>query len=106
MRSRLRSQLAWSVGGVLLVALGGCSFGAKALHSNRPEYNKAIHRTEKEQLLLNIIRLRYAEPIKFLQVASIVSSFSYGAGVDAGAVIPIGSTQASRGPNVVNIGGR
>ena len=102
------AQLVWGVVGCVLVGVSGCTIGPTALRGNRPEYNRVIQQTEKEELLLNIVRLRYGEHIKFLQVASIVSTLSVGASASASATIPFG-TQARldniSGANIANVGG-
>src|SRR5215510_12088266 len=94
------AQLVWGVVGCVFVGMSGCAFGTKALRSHRPEYNRAIQQTEKEELLLNIVRARYSEPMKFLQVTSIVSTLTYGATLDASADVPFDAPRATRGPVV------
>ena len=87
MHRSVRAQFMWGVVGCVLVGVSGCAIGPRALSGNRPEYNRVIQQTEKEELLLNIVRVRYSEPIKFLQVTSIVSTLSYGAALNADAKI-------------------
>ncbi len=60
---------------VMLVCglLSGCSIGPRALETNRLRYNEAVKRTTEEQLLLNIVRLRYTETPSSLAVTSIAS---------------------------------
>jgi len=101
-----RPLLWWGVMGGLLVSVSGCVVGPTSLRGNRPEYNKAVQRTEKEELLLNIVRVRYSEPVKFLQVTSVVSTFNYAAGLNASANLPFDARSGeTRGPNVFNVGG-
>jgi len=50
--------------------------GPKALTVGRPLYNIAVQQTESQQLLLNIVRQRYNDPIMFLDVTSITSGFN------------------------------
>ncbi len=62
---------------VVLIFVGGCSqLGPKVLTSGRPLYNIAVQETEAQQLLLNIVRQRYRDPVLFLDVTSISSGFS------------------------------
>lgn len=107
MHRSVRAQFVWGVVGCLLVSVSGCAIGPTALRGSRPEYNRVIQQTEKEELLLNMVRLRYGEHIKFLQVSSIVSSLNVGASVNASATVPFG-TQARldniSGANVANFG--
>jgi len=55
----------------------GCSLGPKALKGNRLAYNMSIQKSNNEELLINLVRAKYYEPLFFLQVGSISSSFSY-----------------------------
>jgi len=68
----------------LLAALGagallaGCaSVGATGMRNARPAYNEALAQTEFQQQLANIIRLRFAEDISFLRVASIAANWNF-----------------------------
>src|SRR5262245_54061011 len=90
MHRSVRAQFMWGVVGCVLVVVSGCAIGPKALRGSRPEYNRVVQQTEKEELLLNIIRLRYGEHIKFLQVASIVSSLNIAASLNATGTTYIG----------------
>ena len=59
--------------------LGACTqMGPQVLETGRPQYNIAVQQTEAQQLLLNIVRQRYNDPILFLDVTSISSGFSRG----------------------------
>ncbi len=64
---------------LLTTLLGACAqLGPQALVSGRPQYNIAVQQTESQQLLLNIVRQRYNDPVLFLDVTSISSGFSRG----------------------------
>jgi len=53
----------------------GCAvLGSQAIRSGRLSYNEAIAYTEAQQLLLNILRVRYAEPTTALAVASVTAN--------------------------------
>jgi hypothetical protein len=56
------------------VALGGC-VGPKAVQLTRMRYNEAFRATNDEQLLMNIVRLRYADSPVFIDLPSITSQF-------------------------------
>jgi hypothetical protein len=65
---------------VLLVALGlpvGCSFGPKQLKDGRQAYNEAVRTSSDQELLLNIVRLRYLDTIEFLGTNSISAQLSF-----------------------------
>lgn len=63
------------IAGCLLLCLSGCELiGPKAVRAGRTEYNAAIKLTDIEQLLLNIVRLRFSDRPYFLEVASITAT--------------------------------
>jgi hypothetical protein len=74
--------------GLLVLGAAGCSVGPTVACSNRAGYNAAVQRSSNEQLLLNMVRLKYREPMLFLQVGSIASHFNYSAGASASASFP------------------
>ena len=63
--------------GVLFLFLVGCSQGPAALKSDRASYDIALQRSENEQLLLNLVRIRYREEVSFLTVSSVSAHFRY-----------------------------
>jgi hypothetical protein len=66
------------------VALTGCNaFGPRAVEGTRVAYNEVLARTQDEQLLLNIVRLRYVDVPMFLEVASINTQFEFRTDADA-----------------------
>lgn len=72
-----------------LLVLSGCtSIGAKKLPEDRFNYNAAIVQSRNEQMLLNLVRLRYVEIPDFLRVSSVITSYSYQG------KIGVGTTQA------------
>ena len=59
---------------VLLTALmsASCaSFGAKKLVSSHTAYNDAVQLTVAREVLANIVRARYADPMQFIMVIAI-----------------------------------
>lgn len=55
----------------------GCqSIGPQVLHNDRYQYNIALSKSAREELLLNIVRLRYDEPPMLLSVGNVSSSTS------------------------------
>ena len=60
---------------------GGCSIsGPTSISTSRTNYNEAIARTSSEQLLLNLVRLRYRDVPLFLEVSSVTTTFEVVAG--------------------------
>jgi len=81
----------------LTTVLAGCSsVGPLTLKTNRAEYNVALQESGNQQLLLNIVRLRYREPIMFLEVGSIAASHS----------ASVGRTRTRTGPERLEQPGR
>src|SRR4051812_21336079 len=60
--------------GLALLA-GGCSFGPRALHHDRLRYNEAVKSGTEEQLLLNIVRLRYTDTPSSLAVTTLADQY-------------------------------
>lgn len=62
---------------VLLLLSAGCQLGPGAMKVGHAKYNDAIRQTSTEQLLRNIVRLRYTDVPVFLQITSISSQFVF-----------------------------
>jgi hypothetical protein len=61
-----------------LLVVSGCSnFGAQQIPADQFDYNKAIARSMQEQMLLNIVRLRYFEAPVFLAVSSVLTQYAW-----------------------------
>jgi len=70
-----------------LVTLVGCtSFGSSILAEERVNYNAALQITNDEQLLLNLVRLRYMDSTAFIEVSSITAQSSFQSGLQGGRV--------------------
>lgn len=78
---------------LVLLLLAACApIGPKALSTSRPLYNIAVQETESQQLLLNIVRQRYSDPVMFIDVTSITSGFNVSASTNfIGDIISSGS---------------
>ena len=68
----------------LAFAAGCASSGPRTIPKDRVNYQEALSSSAKTQLLLNLVRVRYVDPPIFLEVASIVNSYSWDAGASAG----------------------
>jgi hypothetical protein len=71
-------------------AMVGCkSIGPSTVPRDRMHYSSAVAESWKEQLLLNIVKLRFADAPAFLEVASVVSGYTLETGVSlSGQVSP------------------
>jgi hypothetical protein len=66
------------------VLLGACTnLGSHAISASRTDYNMALRQTEDEQLLLNLVRLRYRDNPLFLEASALNTQFTFQAGADA-----------------------
>ena len=84
-KSSLRSRAAL---GVVLFSfallLNGCSgLGPATLKGNRYNYNTTIQRSNDQQLLLNLVRLKYRDTPFFLEVNSVAAQFKFRANASA-----------------------
>jgi hypothetical protein len=71
----MRGKIA-ALGIVGLVMLAGCgAYGPKTVVRDRFNYNSAIAESWKNQMLQNVVRIRYADMPVFLEVSSVVSQY-------------------------------
>jgi len=87
-RPPVRTTLSLFFGRILLcllimpMLLSACSsFGPRALQQARLDYNETVKSTTEEQLLLNIVRLRYTDTPSSLAVSAIAAQFERSQGV-------------------------
>ena len=75
----------------LLPLLISCvNLGPTTIQSDRNNYNLAIQKTNDQQLLLNLTRLRYRDTPFFMEVGSVASQFTLGSTIDAKATLQKG----------------
>jgi hypothetical protein len=67
---------------VSLVLVGCAKLGPRSVPRDRFDYNTAISDSWKEQTLLNIVKIRYADMPLFVEVASVVSGYTLEGSVD------------------------
>lgn len=69
----------------LTCALGCRSVGPRTVAPDHFDYGRALQTASSEQLLLNMVRLRYDEPPVFLTVSSLISQYRQSASATLGA---------------------
>ncbi len=76
------------------------SIGPRQVLLDQFDYNQAIAKSTNEQMLLNLVRLRYGEAPTFLALTSVLTQYVYSAGVGAQ-----GAWGASLGDPAYSVGG-
>ena len=71
----------WHLTFALLICanVSGCLLGPGSLRHSRTNYNRAVQTTAREELLLNLVRMRYNESTQFLRIPSITGQYTYDA---------------------------
>jgi len=70
---------------LLLISLAGCAaFGPKTIPRDRFEYSTGLATSWKNQMLLNIVKLRYMDTPVFLDVTSVINSYTLQSEVNMG----------------------
>lgn len=88
------------LGALALLALAGCvSVPPERVTTDRMDYGQVIAESWKRQTLLNVVRLHYADVPVFLDVGSIINSYSFAGKASAAAELP-----SRAAPNVFNLG--
>ncbi|MBW8328328.1 MAG: hypothetical protein K0M48_03980 [Thiobacillus sp.] len=88
------------MGTLALLALAGCvSVPPEQITTDRMDYGQVIAESWKRQTLLNVVRLHYADVPVFLDVGSIINSYSFAGKASAGASLP-----SRADPDVLNLG--
>jgi len=104
-RTRMRKHAVFA--GLIGLLLAGCTtIGPHSVQRDRFDYNKAISDSWKQQTLLNIVKLRYADMPLFVEVASIVSGYTLESAVNLGVTAFDGGSAIEFGTaNFGSIGG-
>jgi hypothetical protein len=85
MKTLWSRNLAFILLPAFLAVLSGCSsIGPGRILQDRTDYNSTFTESWKRQLLLNIVKIRYAEPIFFMEVGDIVAGYTVETGGNAG----------------------
>lgn len=98
---RVPSAIAPLVLATSILVATGCSVGPAAIRANHLNYNDAVRATTSEELLLNIVRIRYDDPTQWMSITTINSGFESevglgGSGGVSGATVSGGGTASLR----------
>jgi hypothetical protein len=91
----------------ILPLLTSCaSIGPHYIQADRGNYNNVIQNTENEQILRNIVHLRYTEPTTYLKISNITSSYSFGASLSGNIHLgqQLGTSQGVDSSSITNDG--
>src|SRR5262249_293774 len=85
---RLSPEAAIAVLGLILTACS--SIGPGTVPRDRVDYANALSDSWQDQMLLNIVRLRYAAAPSFMDVSSVIGAYAVQAAVQAGGAANLG----------------
>ena len=87
----------------LLLCCSACSsMGPQTIPNDQFNYNNAIANASREQMLSNLVRIRYAETPTFLRVSSVISQYTRGASASVG----VGANTSASGDDTASASGR
>jgi len=62
---------------MLILSIAGCAFGPRSVKIDRRRYNESVETTNREEALLNIVRLRYEDTPGNLRISGITTQRSW-----------------------------
>lgn len=87
---------------ITCVLLTGCmSAGPTLVSGSRTDYNVVLRRADDQQMLLNLVRLRYRDQPMFLEVSALNTQFSISNELNANTVLGQGDSYLGVGGRVV-----
>lgn len=94
---RLRQRIS---GAMVLLVLAGCaSVSPQRITNDRMDYGQVVADSWERQTLLNVVRMRYAHAPVFLDVSSVINSYTVGGNANAQATLP-----SRTNPDVLQLG--
>jgi len=101
---RLKNSLAIVTLSSLLVSCA--SLGPQTIERDRMDYGMSVRNSVKEQLLANIVGLRYMEAPVFVDVSSVINQYSLSGNVQAGVGFKTHLPVVIPGPSEREAGGK
>ena len=99
-RGRVDRRAAVLAGLTAMLCAGcGTTIGPQRLVSSHEGYNDAVQLVTAREVLKNVVRIRYLDPIQFVSVSAINASFSVTAGASVGGTFAA-TTTGTAGANV------
>src|SRR5262245_33154181 len=88
----------------LVPILNGCALrvGSKTVARDRFDYSSALANSWKEQILMNMVKVRYMEPVMFVNVAQVVASYTF----EGSATMNLPAWQGTSSDPAASFGGR
>jgi len=72
----------------------GCTLGPRQITQSRLQYNEAVQQTFEEEVLLNLVRLKYRETPEFVTVTGVAAQYSFDGGASIGGGLEEGAGDA------------
>ena len=89
---------------IICIALAGCmSSGPTLVSGSRTDYNVVLRQADDQQMLLNLVRLRYRDQPMFLEVSALNTQFSISNELNANTVLGQGDSYLGVGGRVVAV---
>jgi hypothetical protein len=83
---------------IICIALTGCmSAGPTLVSGSRTDYNVVLRQADDQQMLLNLVRLRYRDQAMFLEISALNTQFSISNEVNANTVLGQGDSSWGSG---------
>lgn len=96
-----RMRMRYAIFAASLTISGCTGIGAHTLRVDRFDYNAAIASSTNEQMLLNLVRLRYDETPVFLDVNTVIAQYQVNAHAQIGAEVGFSGSAGPPGDNLL-----
>src|SRR2546423_767797 len=91
----------WPLAVLGVLAIAGCArVSPTRVTTDRMDYGAVVAESWKRQILLNVVRLRYADAPVFLEISSIINSYTVGGNANGQVILPSRTTS----PDVLQFG--